>query len=196
VAEAVAPTADQRPTRRRKAVVGAALVVVLAVSLLVTAQAEGWWPDRSSTLNDGQKSPAVPAGASRRAVNEVQNKVAIGPSQLVEDTTPAYLSSRPVPFCSRRGCVVKGSRGLWSGAVLVAVCSVQGTLFTNADLGSSGIEHNVEKVSSTLWYRARMANDVEGYLPEAFVTRAGRGGLGLPSCPEAQIVDVGTPLDP
>ncbi len=39
----------------------------------------------------------------------VQNKVALGAAQLIEDTTPAYLSTKPVPYCTRLGCRMLGT---------------------------------------------------------------------------------------
>jgi hypothetical protein len=55
-------------------------------------------------------SPAAAKRGARQgpAVIVIQNKVATGPTALTEDTTPVYLSSKPIPFCSREGCEVPG----------------------------------------------------------------------------------------
>lgn len=39
----------------------------------------------------------------------VQNMVAIGSSHLVEDSTPAYLSLKPIPFCAEHNCEIQGN---------------------------------------------------------------------------------------
>jgi len=115
------------------------------------------------------------------AVIIVQNKVAIGPSSLTEDVTPAYLSTRAEPACANNGCMVTGTR-MWSGAILYATCQLQGIPMTNEDLASPGIKHNPGGVTSALWYRAQTRAGRTGYISEVYLTPASRGGLHLPHC--------------
>lgn len=112
----------------------------------------------------------------------VQNKVAIGATGLFEDNTPAYLSSKTVPFCSREGCEVARTQ-MHSGAVLQALCQQQGTTMTNEDAASPGIQRNSGAATSSRWYLTEMPTGVRGYISEVYLTAASRGGLGLPSCP-------------
>jgi hypothetical protein len=122
--------------------------------------------------------PARPPGS---AVIVVQNKVAIGPSSLTEDTTPAYLSTRTEPACAKNGCLVPGTQ-MWSGTVLYATCQLEGITMTNEDLASPGIQHNPGGVTSALWYRAQTRTGHTGYISEAYLTPASRGGRHLPHC--------------
>ena len=133
-------------------------------------------------------SPAVIRGKSvgsirsRPPIVVVQNKVATGPSALTEDSTPAYLSAKPIPFCSEEHCEIPKTQ-MGSGAVLRAICTVRGAKMTNENLHSAGITRNKGGVISSLWYRVEMPNGTTGYLSEVYVARAYRGGLGLPTCP-------------
>ena len=111
----------------------------------------------------------------------VQNKIATGSSGLIEDTTPVYLSNRPIPFCSRNGCEVPNT-SMWSGAILQALCQIQGTGITNANTTTTGIEHNPNVATSTIWYLVQTPDDTTGYISEVYLTPASRGGLGLPTC--------------
>jgi hypothetical protein len=112
----------------------------------------------------------------------VQNKVAVGRSGFFEDITPSYLSTRTDPACAHNGCEVAGTQ-MSSGVVLHALCQIQGTVMTNEDLASPGIDRNPAGVTSALWYRAEMANGKIGYISEVYLTPASRGGLGLQTCP-------------
>lgn len=111
----------------------------------------------------------------------VRNKVAIGADSLVEDSTPAYLSSRAVSHCAARGCKLSGTE-MWSGAKLVVSCWTRGEKLTNEDVTSAGIGRNRAGVGSDLWYRARWKDGRSGYLPEVYVVRGDRGGAGLGRC--------------
>ncbi|MDX3639703.1 helix-turn-helix domain-containing protein [Streptomyces sp. MB09-02B] len=119
--------------------------------------------------------------APSEAVIVVQNKVAIGPDQLVEDSTPSYLSSRTVSRCSLRDCELSGT-GMWSGTKLVATCWIHGERLTNQDASSAGIERNTHGVTSNRWYRADWPDGRSGYLSEVYVAADDRGGLGLRPC--------------
>src|SRR5450755_285998 len=117
-----------RTRTRRLAMIGGGLVVAAALATTVTALSanHGAAPGRTRPL---------------LAVAVVQDKVAIGSSSLLEDTTAAYLSSQPIPRCRLRDCEVKGT-DMWSGADLVVSCWVRGAEMTNEDMTSTGIAHN------------------------------------------------------
>jgi hypothetical protein len=114
-------------------------------------------------------------------VMTVQNKVALGASQLIEDTTPAYLSTKPVPYCTRLGCRMLGTE-VASGAMLVAVCHVTGTEMFNYNLDSSESKVNPNRADSTLWYKAVWPDGRSGYIAEVYIVPSDRGGMGLPVC--------------
>lgn len=141
------------------------MVVVAGVSATVTGLAVGHQGTRRSTL----------------ATVIVQDKVAIGSSKLLEDSTPAYLSSRPVPFCSRLGCEIKGT-DMNSGAPLPVSCWVRGAQMTNENTESPGISRNPHDANSSRWYRGIWPNGKSGYLSEVYIEPKYRGGLGLPRC--------------
>lgn len=125
-------------------------------------------------------SPDPPAHRDFASV-VVQNKVAIGPTALVEDKTPAYLSSETISHCAARGCKLAGTE-MWSGAKLVVFCWTRGEKLTNEDITSAGITANQGGVTSDLWYRAKWKDGRSGYFPEVYLVPAGRGGSGLAHC--------------
>jgi|GEM_PF-3075294 len=111
----------------------------------------------------------------------VHNKVAIGASVLIEDSTPAYLSTRPVGRCTSRGCRI-AETDMWSGAQIVARCWVRGETLTNQDLTSPDIDKNEGGVTSDLWYEIILHTGTVGYLSEVYVSPSNRGGMDLPEC--------------
>lgn len=117
--------------------------------------------------------------SSRYAVIVVQNKVALGPYALVEDATPAYLSSRPIPYGVNYGVRIPGT-DVMSGAPLVTDFTVVGEWVANYNLDSAEVRDNPNKAFSNLWYHVVLHNEVAGYLSEAYVEPESRGGLGLP----------------
>lgn len=135
----------------------------------------------SNTSSGPSRQGATTARRSKAAVITVQNKVALGANRLIEDTTPAYLSARPAPFCATHGCKVPGT-DVSSGAMLVAVCYVRGAEMFNYNLDSSEAKHNPNRADSTLWYKIVMPNRRSGYLSEVYVVPPDRGGKGLPTC--------------
>lgn len=161
--EPVPPPASRRPLVL--VAIGAA-VVGAALAALVT----GWVlrPD------------PVPTPAAVAAVVTVQNKVALGATDLVEDTGPAYLSSRAEPFCGRDGCKLDGTE-MASGILLPAVCHVTGAEMWNYNLDSPAAD-NPNRARSALWYRLTWPDGRAGYLSEVYLEPASRGGLGLPTC--------------
>lgn len=170
-----ARAADEEPeSRRRFAWPGKPWLIAAGLLALATGAAL-----TGAALAEGSGEPAAAGGA---VTVVVQNKVASGPNGFYEDTTPEYLSSKTEPMCSRDGCEIPDTK-MWSGAVLHAVCQTQGTVITNANTHSDGIERNPNAWSSTRWYEVEMPTGVTGYLPEAYLTPASRGGLGLPACP-------------
>ncbi|CRK59212.1 hypothetical protein [Alloactinosynnema sp. L-07] len=169
------PPPRQRPPVRRRWLVLAGvgiLVITAALSVMVTFFVTEPTQDQSST--------AVSPPSSRPVAIVVQNKVAIG-TELLEDFTPAYLSSKPIPFCGRDGCKLEDT-DMSSGAALVVDCFVFGATMSNADLSSEGIDRNPHKHSSSRWYRALLPGDRSGYLAEVYVAPEYRGGLGLAEC--------------
>lgn len=163
----------ERPRRfawpRRRWLVVAGLLALVTGSALAGA-----------ALATGSGATRGPAGEAVTVV--VQNKVASGPDGFYEDATPEYLSARTEPMCSRNSCEIPDTK-MWSGAILRALCQTQGTVITNANTHSDGITQNPNAWSSTRWYEVEMPTGVTGYIPEAYLTPASRGGLGLPICP-------------
>jgi hypothetical protein len=166
---ATAPASAHRVGRRRvragAALVGAALVGAALVGAAVTL---------GVVVLTGDGEPAVP-------VVVVQNKVAVGPTALLEDATPAYLSTIPAPYCKARGCGVPGT-DMASGAVLAVDCTVSAEDMVNYEADSVLSQDNPHRVQSTLWYRARFPDGRGGFVSEVYVDPASRGGLGLPDC--------------
>jgi hypothetical protein len=147
------------------------LTAAAIAALLVTAV--------TSTLHGFRTSGHVVT--ARPVIVVVQDKVATGPSALIEAATPAYLSSKPIPSCATKGCEVPQTQ-MWSGLALRATCQIQGAKMTNEDLASAGIARNTSGIISSLWYRCIFPNGAAGYLSEIYVAAAYRGGLGLPAC--------------
>jgi hypothetical protein len=144
--------------------------VAVALSLLVAATGDhGHIHGPTATLHSGPIAVVV------------QNKVAIGPRALTEDSTPEYLSTKPVPHCAERGCEVPGTK-MWSGALIPVVCQMTGAWMTNEDLASKGITENPGRASSTLWYRAELSTGKVGDIPVVYLQARYRGGMHLPWC--------------
>lgn len=153
------------------------------VTVVVTAVLAGSAGATVATVL-ASRSPAGAASSPSgiRAI-EVQNKIAIGTGDLIEDPAgPAYLSTRPAPWCARDGCKVAGT-DLGSGARLVVTCHVTGSLMTNYNMDSEPVQQNPNRVRSTLWYRAAFPDGRTGYLSEVYIAPQYRGGMGLPICP-------------
>lgn len=154
--------------------------------ILITALvSSGLTATSMHVLNISGHSHSEPYESAMTAIAvQVQNKVAIGPTELIEDTTPAYLSTRTIPFCSRRGCEVAGTT-MWSGTWIAITCEIHGASMTNENLASPGVSGNAGGMTSTVWYRATLPHKVSGYISEVYVAPADRGGLDLPACPAA-----------
>jgi hypothetical protein len=110
----------------------------------------------------------------------VQNKIAAGSSELIEDATPVYLSSKKIPFAARHGCKVPGTE-MWSGEMLRASYQSRGSRLTNYNLDSNVVRRNPHRCASDLWYFAELSDGTSGYLSEVYVVDECRGGMGLPS---------------
>lgn len=163
-----APVAER--TRRRLSV-GVGVVVVAAASVATGfALASGHGASGSVPPPDGTVTVYV------------QNKVASGSNGFYEDDTPVYLSTKMEPMCARNGCKVPGTE-MWSGVPLQALCQAQGYALSNANLHSDGIQQNPNAITSSRWYRVMTSSGITGYIAEAYLTPASRGGLGLPTCP-------------
>jgi hypothetical protein len=168
-------TPAQRPSSwaRRLVPYAATVLVTAVIASTVTA---------FITLG---RRPGTELAASKRsthaAIITVQNKVAIGPDSLVEDTTPSYLSSKPVPYCSHYGCEIPGTQ-VNSSAMLVAVCYRYSTQMYNYNLDSSASQNNPYRARSRLWYKVAFPGRSQGYISEVYIVAADRGGMGLPRC--------------
>jgi hypothetical protein len=165
------PSPAEGPRRRRRAVLVAAVVVgVLLVGAL------GFLLGRVT-------EPGPPVVPQTVEAIVVQNKVALGPDSLVEDTTPAYLSTLALAYCAQpsRNCKVAGTE-MSSGAAVVANCWTRGQMMWNWDLSDPTAQANPNRVRSDLWYRASFPDGRTGYLSEVYVERGDRGGRGLPRC--------------
>jgi len=149
----------------------AAATIAAATTVLIMAHATSNSTGRS--VAGGQAQAVI--------VVTVQNKVAPGPSQLIEDSTPAYLSTKAMPYCANNGCKVPGTE-VSSGARLVAVCYINGAEMVNYNLDSSESKQNPHRADSTLWYRAVFPDGRSGYISEIYIMPADRGGKGLPIC--------------
>jgi hypothetical protein len=152
---------------------------VIAVFIGAAAVVVAFYALRSTPARFSPRS-RLKAGVSSPAVIVVQNKVATGSGALTEDTTPAYLSTKPEPFCSHYGCEIAGTK-MWSGAVLQALCVVHGAEMTNENTQSPGISRNKGGVFSSLWYWAETSNGTRGYLAQVYVAPTYRD-LTLPTC--------------
>jgi lambda repressor-like predicted transcriptional regulator len=167
-ADPAPPQPASPPSSRRSFVLVAVVAALLgaAVAALVTALV--------------LRTDPAPTPPAVTAVVTVQNKVALGATDLVEDTGPAYLSSRAEPFCGRDGCKLDGT-DVESGILLPAVCTVAGAEMWNYNLDSPAAD-NPNRARSTLWYRLTWPDGRAGYLSEVYLDPASRGGLGLPAC--------------
>lgn len=115
------------------------------------------------------------------AVVLVQNKEAVGATNLVQRSTPLYLSARPFPYCSELGCEISGTH-LNSGSMISVVCRTNGAAMTNEDLASKGISRNPAGIFSNVWYRAVLPKGKTGYIPVVFLKPRFRDYSGLPHC--------------
>jgi hypothetical protein len=112
----------------------------------------------------------------------VQNKIAMGSDRLVEDSRPAYLSTKPVPYGKRLGCAVPNTN-MWSAAVVPVAHQVMGAYMVNYDVRDASVQDNPHKVESTRWYLVVLPDGRTGYLSEIYVEPRFRGGLKLPTIP-------------
>ncbi|MEU5934421.1 helix-turn-helix transcriptional regulator [Micromonospora sp. NPDC047187] len=170
VAEPLEPTNNRRRARIALLVLAGLAAVTATVIVLIPA------PHRPYTDAPPTLAPSGPVAAV------VANKIATGSDGLLEDSTPAYLSTRPIPFCARNGCQVPATT-MWGGAIVQVLCQRDGATMTNADTTSTGIEHNPHAATSSRWYLATIPSGATGYIAEVYLAPASRGGLNLPPCP-------------
>lgn len=116
----------------------------------------------------------------QQAILTVQNKIAIGASEIVEDATPAYLSSSPTGFCADRGCKIDET-DLASGDPVVATCFVRGEMMWNYNLDSPA-RRNPYRIESDVWYAVSLPGGRQGYLAEVFVVPPPTPQAGLLLC--------------
>jgi hypothetical protein len=134
---------------------------------------------------DALSAPAsastTPSGPVEPGILVVQNKIAAGPAELIEDATPAYLSTKKIPYGARHGCKVPGSE-MWSGEVLRATHQSKGARMTNYNLDSLVVQRNPHRWAPEISYLAERSDGKVGYLSEVYVAEEYRGGMGLPYC--------------
>lgn len=134
-----------------------------------------------SATGSSPRRTLISRQARREAIVIVQNKVALSANSLIEDTTPSYLSSKPIPFCSHYGCEEAGTQ-VSSGAMLVAICYTYGAQMYNYNLDSTASQNNPYRASSRLWYKVVFPDQRSGYISEVYIVAADRGGMGLARC--------------
>jgi hypothetical protein len=122
-------------------------------------------------------TPQPPASVTVVADNRVTN----GATAMREDDQPAYLSTVTANFCKRDGCALPGT-DFWSGANLVAECTVIGNRTTNGQDNSSIDDSNPGLYTSYRWYGIRWGDGRFGYVSEVWLAAPYRGGLGLRTC--------------
>lgn len=156
----------KRQRRVRGWLVGAAVGLVLLAAVLFGVRS---WTD--DPVNR-------PAGVVLR----VDNRTTSG-RQVREDPARLPLTTRPVPNCGRRGCVVKGTP-TWESKQRIdrAVCQQQGERITNGNDASKSDDDNPLLDHTTLYYGAMLKDGTSGYVAEIWIARKQRGGLGLPPC--------------
>jgi hypothetical protein len=145
--------------------------LVLSILVLTAVGCAWWFLTRSAGT-----TPRLPTIT-------VQNMVAIGPTSLTEDVSPAYLSTRAIARCASMGCMIPNTE-MSSGIALAAVCQTKGQYMTNADEASEGINENPGVARSDRWYGVQQRDGSVGLISEIYVRAEDRGGLGLPDCRE------------
>ena len=145
-----------------------------------TSPAAATSPPAAATGSPAPTPTTAPPTISTQVVT-VQNRVTNGAQAMREDSTPAYLSSRPAPFCKRDGCAVPGT-DMGSGATITALCQTDGPRMTNGQDNSGIDDANPGLATSSRWYRARTGEGREGFISEVYLNHDSRGGLGLPAC--------------
>lgn len=124
--------------------------------------------------------PASPPTSTPYAAIRVQNMVALGPSDLREDETPAYLSSRTIGRCAAKNCEVAGTK-MDTGTLLVATCQSRGDELVNYNLDSTWPD-NPHRARSNRWYKVQLPDGRTGFINEVYIDPQDRGGLGLATC--------------
>lgn len=153
------------PLGFRGYLVGAAAVAVLAIVVLGVRSR----PDDLATR---------PAGVVLR----VDNRTTSG-REAREDPARLPLTTRPVPGCGRRGCVVDGTP-TWESKQWIdrAVCRQRGERMTNGNDASKADDDNPLLDDTNLYYGVMLEDGTAGYVAEIWIARDQRGGLGLPPC--------------
>lgn len=163
----IGPAESLRSKRRVRLAMGpVVLAVVLAISMLLLVR------------DDSSPQSQARAGASRTI--DIYNKVTSG-NEVREDSV-GFLSTRPVNFCKRDGCMLEGTDVLTTGVTVTAVCQTLGARTTNGEDNNSADDRNPELFESRLWYGIRWSDGRFGFFPEVWVHRDDRGGLDLPLC--------------
>lgn len=160
------PGPDRKLPRGPGYLVGAAVLLVLLAAALLLIR--GW-------SDDPVKRPAG-------VVLRVDNRTTSG-RQVREDPARLPLTTRPVPNCGRRGCVVQDTP-TWESDQQIdrAVCQQQGERITNGNDTSKADDDNPLLDDTTLYYGVSLKDGTSGYVAEIWIARKQRGGLSLPPC--------------
>ena len=156
-----------------------ALVAALAGSAITAAVVTSLTrasPAPTPTVTQPDITTPVPS-----AVIMVQNKVALGSDQWVEDDSPAYLSSKRIPSCAKNDCKLPGTE-MASGVLLVAICHADGIMMYNYNLDAPESKTNPNRAESALWYQVVLPDGRVGFLSEVYVAASDRGGKRLAIC--------------
>lgn len=156
------------------------LVVPVATAAVTSAAitAGAFWSLGTVSPTTAAASTGSPPSA---AVVVIQNKYTDGPTEMIDYTTPAYLSTQTRSLCQTHGCKIAGT-DMESGALLPVTCHTSGEKMWNYNLDTAVLNKNPNQSASTLWYRGVFPDGRSGYINETRVVAASRGGLGLPEC--------------
>jgi hypothetical protein len=110
----------------------------------------------------------------------VFNMVTNGAEGMRPDPTPLVLTPVPRYPCDCADDYVSGP--LEDGTPLLATCVADGSRVTNGQDDDGADDANPGLVDSTRWYRVDWEGEV-GWIAEAWVEPAQRGGAGLATCP-------------
>jgi hypothetical protein len=138
----------------------------------------------SGDSGDGEPSVSAPERTTtlptrRTAPVHVHNMVTNGASEMAPASDPVVLTPVPRYPCDCDEAYV--SPPLANDHELIASCFAVGTRVTNGNDGDPVDDHNPGLVESTRWYKVDWGT-AEGWISEAWVRPAERGGLGLETC--------------
>ena len=101
---------------------------------------------------------------------------------MIEDRQPVSLTTRPIPYCGRAGCVIEDTERRSGETYHPAVCQITGERVTNGHDGDPADDANPGRVESARYYGIRRPDGTLGYVSEVWLLAADRGGQDLPGC--------------